>query len=424
MSYSRVVIVGSGFGGLHVAKTLKRARTEVMLIDKTNYHLFQPLLYQVATASLSPGEIAYPIREIFRNQKNTTVIMGDVVNINKDKKEISLANGDTVNYDYLVLAVGAKHSYFGHDEWQSYAPGLKTIHDAIQIRECILSSFEKAERIGNLADVSRYLNFVIIGGGPTGVEMAGAIAEISRTTLFNNFRRIKPETARIYLVEGLPNILPVYSEKLSKKAKQELENLGVTVLTGKKVTKITSDGVTVEGQFIETENVIWAAGNQASPLLKALDVPLDKQGRVIVEPDLSIPNHPEVFVIGDAACSIGSDGKPLPGVAPTAIQQGKYVGRILKNQTPKGSRHPFEYFDKGSMATIGKGKAIATMKSLEFTGLLAWLAWGFVHILYLVGFKNRLAVLLQWIVIFLTGQRGVRMIYGPLDQDIPKKQDK
>ncbi|MCX6987072.1 MAG: NAD(P)/FAD-dependent oxidoreductase [Chlamydiae bacterium] len=424
MSYSRVVIVGSGFGGLHVAKTLKRARTEVMVIDKTNYHLFQPLLYQVATASLSPGEIAYPIREIFRNQKNTTVIMGDVVDINKDKKEISLANGDTVNYDYLVLAVGVKHSYFGHDEWQSYAPGLKTIHDAIQIRESILSSFEKAERIGNLADVSRYLNFVIIGGGPTGVEMAGAIAEISRTTLFNNFRRIKPETARIYLVESLPNILPAYSEKLSKKAKQELEDLGVTVLTGKKVTKITSDGVTVEEQFIETENVIWAAGNQASPLLKALDVPLDKQGRVIVEPDLSIPNHPEVFVIGDAACSIGSDGKPLPGVAPTAIQQGKYVGRILKNQTPKGSRHPFEYFDKGSMATIGKGKAIATMKSLEFTGLLAWLAWGFVHILYLVGFKNRLAVLMQWVVIFLTGQRGVRMIYGPLDQDIPKKQDK
>ena len=424
MSYNRIVIVGSGFGGLNVAKALKKADAEVMLIDKTNYHLFQPLLYQVATAALSPGEITYPIREIFCNQKNTTVIMGEVIAINKEKKELSLANGDKVNYDYLVLAVGAKHSYFGHSEWETYATGLKTIHDAIQIRERILRSFEKAERIGNLAEVSRYLNFVVIGGGPTGVEMAGAIAEIARTTLFNNFRRIKPETAKIYLVEALPYILPVYSTKLSNKAREELENLGVTVLTGQKVTNITSEGVTIEGQFIETENIIWAAGNQAPILLQSLNVPLDKQGRVIVEPDLSIPGHPEVFVIGDASCSIGTNGKPLPGVAPTAIQQGKYVGSILKKQTPKTQRSPFKYFDKGSMATIGTGKAIATMKTWEFSGLIAWLAWGFIHILYLVGFKNRLAVLIEWTVVFLTGQRGVRMIYEPLDQDMPKQKNK
>lgn len=420
MSNPKVVIIGAGFGGLNAAKMLKNAPVDLLILDKTNHHLFQPLLYQVATAALSPGEIAYPIREIFRNQKNAMVVMGEAVSINKDKKEVVLANGDTVHYDYLILSVGARHSYFGNDKWEAFAPGLKTISDAIGIREKILSSFEKAERIENPAESAKFMNFVIIGGGPTGVEMAGAIAEIAHTTLFNNFRRIKPETSKIYLVEGLPHILPVYSPELSDKAKVELEKLGVRVLTGKKVTDITTEGVQVEDQFIESKNVIWAAGNQASPLLKTLGVPLDRPGRVIVEPDLSIPGHPEIFVIGDAASAMGKDGKPLPGIAPTAIQQGKYVGKIIKQGLPKERRAPFSYWDKGSMATIGKGKAIAVMGKIQMSGLLAWLAWGFIHILYLIGFRNRLGVIIEWTTVFITGQRGVRLIHGSVDKDIPK----
>ena len=395
MSYSKVVIIGGGFGGLNAAKALKGASADVVLLDRTNHHLFQPLLYQVATAALSPGEIAYPIREIFRKQKNTMVIMGEATSIDKEKRQVVLANGDIVHYDYLILAVGARHSYFGNDQWEPFAPGLKTVSDALKIREHILSSFEKAERIDNLAEAAKFMNFVIIGGGPTGVEMAGAIAEIAHTTLFENFRRIKPETSKIYLVEALPHILPVYSPALADKAKAELEKLGVKVLTGKKVTNINSDGVQVEDLFIDSKNVIWAAGNQASPLLKTLGVPLDRQGRVIVEADLSVPGHPEVFVIGDAACAAGKEGKPLPGIAPTAIQEGKYVGNIIKKNIPKDRRAPFKYFDKGSMATIGKGKAIAVMGKLQMTGLLAWLAWGFIHILYLIGFRNRLGVVIE-----------------------------
>lgn len=421
MAQAKVVIIGGGFAGLNVAKSLKNAPVEILLIDRTNHHLFQPLLYQVATAALSPGEIAYPIREIFRKQKNTMTIMGEVTEIDKEKKSISLANGDVISYDFLILAVGARHSYFGNDKWETFAPGLKTISDALSIREKILSSFEIAERMEKPQEATKYMNFVVIGGGPTGVEMAGAIAEIAHTTLFDNFRKIKPETSKIYLVEALPQILPVYSEDLANIAKDELEKLGVNVLTGKKVTNISADGVQIEDQFIESKNVIWAAGNQASPLLKTLNVPLDRQGRVVVEPDLSIPGHPEIFVIGDAACSMGKEGKPLPGIAPTAIQQGKYVGKILKKGLLKEHRSPFVYFDKGSMATIGKGKAIAVVGKLKMSGLLAWLAWGFIHILYLVGFKNRLGVLLQWISVFFTGQRGVRVIHGSLDKDLPQK---
>lgn len=420
MSYTKVVIIGGGFGGLNAAKMLKNAPLDVLILDKTNHHLFQPLLYQVATAALSPGEIAYPIREIFRKQKNAMVIMGEAVSIDKDKKEVVLANGDKVHYDYLILSVGARHSYFGNDKWEPFAPGLKTISDALHIRERILSSFEKAERIDSITEAAKFMNFVVIGGGPTGVEMAGAIAEIAHTTLFNNFRRIKPETSKIYLVEALPHILPVYSTMLSEKAKAELEKLGVRVLTGKKVTNINTEGVQIEDQFIESKNVIWAAGNQASPLLKTLNVPLDRPGRVIVEPDLSVPGHPEIFVIGDAACAMDKDGKPLPGIAPTAIQQGKYVGKIIKQNLPKDKRPPFQYWDKGSMATIGKGKAIAVMGKIQLSGLLAWLAWGFIHILYLIGFRNRIGVIIEWITVFITGQRGVRLIYGSVDKDIPK----
>ncbi|MBS0615794.1 MAG: NAD(P)/FAD-dependent oxidoreductase [Verrucomicrobia bacterium] len=415
----KIVIVGGGFGGLNVAKKLKRAKADILLIDKTNHHLFQPLLYQVASAALSPGEIAIPIREILRKQINATVIMGDVVRVNKNSKHVEMLNGDHYEYDYLVLAVGARHSYFGKDAWEAFAPGLKTIKDAINIREEVLISFEKAERLDNLAEAEKYLNFIIIGGGPTGVEMAGAIAEIAHHTMFKNFRRIRPEKSQIYLIEALPQILPTYTEKLAKYAREDLEKMGVRVITGKKVTNVSSEGVQVEETFYPCKNIIWAAGNQAAPLLKTLEVPLDRQGRVIVEPDLSIPGHPEIFVIGDAACSMGKNGKPLPGIAPVAIQQGKYVAKLLKH--PYKKRSPFHYFDKGSMATIGKGKAIAMVGKLQMTGFLAWLMWCFIHIVYLIGFRNRLTVMMEWFLFYLSGQRGARLIYSSVDTHFAQK---
>lgn len=416
----KIVIIGGGFGGLRVAQSLKKAKMDLLVIDKTNHHLFQPLLYQVATAALSPGEIATPIREILRHQNNTSVIMGDVVRINKAEHYVVLGNGDKVSFDYLVVAIGARHSYFGNDQWESFAPGLKTVQDALKIRENILISFEKAERLANLADAQKYLNFVLIGGGPTGVEMAGAIAEIAHKTLFKNFRRINPEKSKIYLLEALPNILPAYPVKLAQRAQKDLEKMGVIVITGKKVTNITKDGVQLENEFIPSQNVIWAAGNQVSPLLKSLDVPLDRAGRVIVEPDLSIPSHPEIFVIGDAASGKDKKGKPLPGIAPVAIQQGKYVAKLIEKQTPKEKRSPFRYLDKGSMATIGTSKAIATVGKFQFTGFIAWFAWCFIHILYLVSFRNRFGVLVEWVYCFITGQRGVRLVYHSIDQTLPK----
>lgn len=420
MAYTKVVIIGGGFGGLNTAKSLKKAKMELLLIDKTNHHLFQPLLYQVATAALSPGEIGIPIREILRHHQNTTVIMGDVIKIDKNKRELTLLNGDKIHYDYLVIATGAKHSYFGKDEWAELAPGLKTLADAIEIRERVLISFEMAERMDRLSDAEKYLNFVLIGGGPTGVEMAGAIAEIANKTMFKNFRRIRPEKSKIYLVEALPHILPVYPQKLSIHAERDLKNMGVRVITGKKVTNITEEGVEIEDLFIPCKNVIWAAGNQAEPLLKTLEVPLDRQGRVKVESDLSIPEHPEVFVIGDAACAIGIDNKPLPGIAPTAIQQGKYVANIILNEIPKTEREPFHYFDKGSMATIGTKKAIVVFRKLQFTGFMAWLAWCFIHVVYLIGFRNRFGVMVEWFYCFLTGQRGVRLIYRSIEEELVK----
>ncbi len=421
MSHPRVVVIGGGFGGLNTVKALSGACLDVILIDKSNHHLFQPLLYQVATAALSPAEIAYPLREVFRKQKNTMVVMGDVVSIDKEKKQLILGNGDMLGYDYLVIATGARHSYFGNDHWEPLAPGLKTISDALHIRQHILMSFEKAERLSDPAEIAKYLTFVIIGGGPTGVEMAGAIAEIAKTTLLENFRRIRPESSQIFLVEALPHILPVYSEKLSGSAKADLDLLGVHVLTGKKVTNISTEGVQVEDRFIESKNVIWAAGNQASPLLKTLDVPLDRQGRLIVQQDLSIPGHPEIFVIGDAAHAQEQMGKPLPGTAPVAIQQGKYVASILKESISSANRAPFHYHDKGSMATIGKGKAIAAIGKVEFGGFLAWLAWGAIHVAYLIGFRSRFSVFLEWVIVFCTGQRGVRIITKEIDPELPRK---
>lgn len=420
MAYTKVVIIGGGFGGLNVATSLKHAKIDLLLIDRLNHHLFQPLLYEVATAALSPGEIATPLREVLRNQANATVLMGEVIEIDTAKKQLTIANGDLIAFDYLVIAPGARHSYFGNDQWEPFAPGLKTISDAVSIREQILISFEKAERLDSITEATKYLNFVVIGGGPTGVEMAGAIGEIAHKTLFHNFRRIMPEKSKIYLVEALPGILPSYPENLSQHARKELENLGVRVITGKKVTNISEEGVQVEDLFIESKNIIWAAGNQASPLLTTLKVPLDRAGRVLVNPDLSIPDQPNIFVIGDAACVIGKEGKPLPAIAPAAIQEGKYVANIIKKTIPAEKRRPFEYFDKGSMATIGKAKAIVSFGKLQFTGFFAWLMWAFIHIMYLIGFRNRIGVMIEWLTVMFSGQRGVRLITRPIDKEIPK----
>lgn len=421
MIYTRVVVIGGGFGGLNCVKTLARANYDVLLIDKKNHHLFQPLLYQVATAALSPADIATPLREILANQSNATVLMGTVEKIDKEKREVILVNGDHIPYDYLVLATGARHSYFGNDQWEPMAPGLKTVVDALKIRERVLISFEKAERMDSIHEAEKYLNFVIIGAGPTGVEMAGAIAEIAHKTMFRNFRRINPEKSKIYLVEGAPRVLPPFPEKLSERARKDLEKMGVRVLTEKMVTNITEDGVQMGEDFIEARNIIWAAGNVASPILKTLDVPLDRQGRAMVEPDLSIPGNPEIFVIGDAACTIGKDGKPLPAVAPTAIQQGRYVGKLIRRQVPKEIRRPFKYFDKGGLATIGKNKAVGYFKGVHLKGLLAWFAWGFIHVFYLVSYRSQFAVMLDWVFHYMTGLRGARLIHKSIDDEMKKR---
>jgi len=424
MIYTRVVIIGGGFGGLNCVKTLSRANFDVLLIDKKNHHLFQPLLYQVATAALSPADIATPLREIVATQNNTTVLMGTVNTIDKEKRKLILVNGDHIPYDYLVIATGARHSYFGNDHWEPLAPGLKTITDALKIRERVLISFEKAERMDSIHEAEKYLNFVIIGAGPTGVEMAGAIAEIAHKTMFRNFRRINPEKSKIYLIEGAPRVLPPFPEKLSERARKDLEKMGVRVLTEKLVTNITKEGVQVGDDFIEARNIIWAAGNIASPILKTLDVPLDRQGRAVVEPDLSVPGNPEIFVIGDAACTMGKDGKPLPAIAPTAIQQGRYVGKIIRRQVAKEKRRPFKYFDKGGLATIGKNRAVGFYKGVHLTGLIAWLAWGFIHIFYLVSYRSQFAVMLDWVFHYMTGLRGARLIHKTIDDEMQPPKSK
>lgn len=410
MTRSKVIIIGGGFGGLNAAKALKKADVDILLIDKMNYHLFQPLLYEVATAALSPGEIATPLREILRNQENVSVIMGEVTDINIEQKQVTLSNQAWFGYDYLIIATGARHSYFGNDHWEAFAPGLKTIPDALNIREQILISFEKAER-ADFGSILPYLTFVIIGGGPTGVEMAGAIAEIAYKTMFKNFRKINPKKAQIFLIEACPNILPSYPERLSKRAKKDLEKLGVQVLNNTKVTNIDDSGVQIADTFIASKNIIWAAGNQASKLLSCLNTPLDRAGRVIVEPDLTLPNFPEVFIVGDAAHSEYRN-KILPGIAPVAIQQGRYAAKTITRDLDKKKRKPFKYFDKGSMATIGKAKAIALIGKLQFTGFIAWLMWAFIHLVYLIGFRDRFIVLIEWVMALISGKRGVRLIYS------------
>lgn len=409
MEPAKVIIIGGGFGGLTAARHLDSTSLQITLIDRTNYHLFQPLLYQVATAALSPGDIAVPIRALLSGKENTEVIMSEVISIDKEKKLVHL-NDRSIPYDYLIVSPGSSHSYFGKNEWEKYAPGLKTLSDALSIREKILISFEKAEMISDPPERVKYLTFVIVGGGPTGVEMAGAIAEIARKTMLRNFRNIHPEEAKVILVEAAPRILTAFSEHLSQKAKQALEELGVEVITGKLVTNLDGRGVQLNEEFIETENVIWAAGNEASPLLKSLKTEIDRAGRVVVQKDLSLKDYPQIFVIGDAARVSDENGELLPGIAPVAMQQAKYVAELINNRTAFPERKPFHYFDKGILATIGKAKAVAKIRKMEFSGFIAWFLWSFVHIFFLITFRNRLRVMAEWIWYYFTGRRGVRLI--------------
>lgn len=417
MQKPKLVIIGSGFAGLNVVKSLKNAPFDILVIDKANHHLFQPLLYQVATAVLSPGNIATPIRSILAKQANTKVILADIVAIDKENKKLIAENGECFDFDYLVLAPGANHSYFGHPEWELFAPGLKTLDDAIKIRNRVLLSYERAERSSDEAEVAKFMRFVVVGGGPTGVEMCGAIAEIAHHALVNNFRKIKPERSQIYLIEGYKRILPGFSEKLSQKALTDLEKLGVTVMLNTVVSDINKDGVFVGEHFIETANIIWAAGNEASPLLKTLNVPLDKSNRVIVLNDLTIPNYANIFVIGDAACCYDKNGKALPAIAPVAIQQGRYLAKALKKIVKGQKPAVFSYFDKGMMATIGKNKAIAQVGKLNLSGHLAWFAWTFIHILYLITFSNRVLVMMQWVLLYFSNQRRIRLITYPVKEE-------
>lgn len=422
MGFPKVLIIGGGFGGINAAKALKKSQVEILLIDRANHHLFQPLLYQVATAAISPGDIAVPIREIVANQANTQVLLADIVKIDKEKKKIMAANGDFYPYDYLILAPGARHSYFNHPNWETFAPGLKTLGDALRIRERILLSYERAERCSDLSQALRFMRFVVIGAGPTGLEMAGDIAEIARKSLVKNFRNIKPEQTKIYLIEGTNQVLPSYPLDLAEKAKKELELLGVEVLLNTYVTDITAEGVWLGERFLECPNVIWAAGNEASPLLKSLDIPLDRCGRAIVNPDLSVPNYPEVFVIGDAALCKDNKENPLPGIAPVAMQQGRYVAKLITQKTPVNERKPFKYINRGMMATIGKAKAVAVIRDYKFSGYFAWLTWCFIHIAFLISFSNRLLVMIQWFYLYISNQRRIRLITRPIsDFDDPLK---
>ena len=413
----RVVIVGGGFGGLYAARALRHAPVRVTLVDRHNYHLFQPLLYQVATATLSPADIARPIRQIVRRQRNTEVMLAEVTGVDPDRRALTLADGRELRYDFLILAAGAVDQYFGHDEWVTFAPGLKTIDDATEIRRRFLRAFEHAEQVSDPELRRALLTFVVIGGGPTGVEMAGAFAEIARHTLRQEFRNVDPATARIILIEGGPRLLSAYGEELSASALEQLRALGVEVRLDSIVTRIELGAVYVGEERIDTYPVVWAAGVAASPLGRRLGVSTDRMGRVEVLPDLSIPGHPEVFAIGDMASFPHQTGKPLPGVAQVALQGGRTAARNIRRTLSGEPRERFRYRDKGSMATIGRAKAIAEIGRVRLTGFVAWLAWLFVHILFLIGFRNRVAVFLEWAWSYLTWQRGARLITGEVRPD-------
>ena len=414
MSQPRIIIVGAGFGGLAAAKALKNTPAEILLIDRTNHHLFQPLLYQVATSVLTPGQIATPIRGVLRNQKNTTVIMGEVTGVDKDQKCVIVSDADRENvpiaYDYLILATGASHSYFGHNEFAEYAPGLKSLADAEAARNKILQAFETAEAEEDTARHRDLLTFILVGAGPTGVEMAGALAIFVRSTLKSDFRRIDPASARIVLVDMAPKVLGPFSESLSKAAKQRLENLGVEVRLGHSVDQIDAEGIVIAGERIACKTVIWTAGVAPSPAGKWLNVETDRAGRVRIQKDLTVPGHPEIFVAGDTA-SLDQNGKPLPGVAQVAIQQGRYAGKLIRSRVV-GNRPPgpFSYFDKGTMAVVGKGFAVLQSGKVQISGFGAWLTWAAVHLQFLATSSLRLSVFLQWVWTYVTGQRGDRLI--------------
>ncbi len=405
----RVLIIGAGFGGLEAAKKLACEDLLLTVIDRTNYHLFQPLLYQVATAALSPADIAGPVRGILSECKNVEVILAEVQSIDVNAKKVKLADGE-VDYDYLIVATGARHSYFGHPEWEQIAPGLKSLEDAVEIRRRILMAFEYAERTSDEAARKAAMTFVIVGGGPTGVEMAGAIAEIARYTLSKDFRHIDPSQARVILVEGEPLVLASYPEDLRRSAMKQLADLGVEVRTGIHATNLSNQGLQVGNEFIPCRVKIWAAGNTASFVGKSLGVPVDRVGRVMVNNDLTIPNHPEVQVIGDLANFPHQTGEPLPGVSPVAMQQGRHAARNILMMIDGEEPQRFWYFDKGSMATIGRNKAVADLRLVHLTGITAWLAWLFVHVIFLVGFRNRLAVLFQWAWAYFSFNKGARLI--------------
>ena len=417
-SLPHVIILGAGFGGLQAARALEHAPVRVTVVDKRNHHLFQPLLYQVATAALSATDIAAPIRKLLADQANCTVLLGRAMRIDAQRKVVELTDGE-LSYDYLILAAGMTNSYFGHDEWEAHAPGLKSLEDALEIRRRVLFAYEAAERETDKEKQKEWLTFVVVGGGATGVEMAGSLSEIARRTMGTDFRNFSPSSARVFLIEGGPRLLVAFPEELSARARRDLEELGVEVRLRTRVTHLDERGIQLgENDRIEARTIVWGAGVTGVPLSRTLDVPVDRQGRIAVEPDLSVKGKSEIFVVGDLAAFKQEDGTFVPGVAPAAIQQGAWAAKNVIHLVRNGTTEPFVYFDKGSMATIGRSRAIAVAGKLELTGLLAWLAWLFVHVMSLVGFRNRVAVLLEWTWAYLTFQRSARIIMAaPVPRD-------
>ena len=405
-----VIVVGGGFGGLNAAKILcGKKDVQLTVIDKRNHHLFQPLLYQVATAGLSPAEIAVPIRAILSGTQNTEVFLGSVLGVNLKEKKLTTSFAE-IKYDYLLLACGSQQSYFGHEEWKEFAPGLKTVEDATEIRRRVLLAFELAERENDPEKLKSLLTFVIVGGGPTGVELAGAIGEITRYTLSRDFHKIRPSSTRVILVEAAPRILETFGADLASKAAGALETLGITIRTQSRVVEVSENGVKIGAEWITAKTVIWAAGVKPSELNAKLGTPLDKQGRVVVNKDCSISGHPEVFVLGDQACFIGENGKALPGLAPVALQQGRFVAKLILGEVRQKPRKNFLYLDKGQMATVGRKQAVLEFGRIRMFGVFAWLAWLLVHVYYLIGFKNRLFVIWEWAYAYFTFKRGARLI--------------
>ena len=414
---AKIIVIGGGFGGLSFLQKARKSKNEFILIDKTNHHLFQPLLYQVATAVLSPADITVPLRNLFKNDKNVKTILSEVKEINKEKKEVTLDNAEVINYDKLIVSAGSSYSFFGKNEWSKFAKGLKVINDALDIREKILKAFEKAENEKDERIRKKYLNFVIVGGGPTGVELAGSIAEIAYKNMTKEFRNFSSKDANIYLLEAGDRILPSYSENLAKKSYKYLIDLGVKVMTKERVENIEEKKVTTNKQVIDADNIIWAAGNEASPLIKHLDTETDNEGRALVNRDCSIKEDNEVYVIGDAANFITASGESLPGIAPVAIQQGRYVAHNIKKNIEKENRKPFKYSDKGTMATIGRFKAIGVVGNFELAGFTAWLFWSLIHLVYLIGYRSKILVAIEWIFAYFFNKRGTRLIYRDIDKN-------